>query len=53
MIEIFKMKMILTCTKDTTIALKMQKNVQNSEINLIKKIVAMKSFDCFYKSQMK
>ena len=53
MIETFKMKIILICIKDTTVALKMQKNARNNEIDLIKKIIIMKLFDCFYESRMK
>ena len=52
-IEIFKIKTILTCAKDTTIALKMRKNARNNKINLIIKIVAMKSFIYFCKSRIK
>ena len=53
MIKILKMKTILIRTKDTIVALKMQKNAQNNEIDLIKKIIIMKLFDCFCKSQVK
>ena len=47
------MKTISIRIKDTTVALKMRKNAQNNKINLITKIVTMKSFDCFYESRMK
>ena len=47
------MKAILIRAKDLTIALKMQKNAQNNEINLITKIVAVILFVCFNKSRMK
>ena len=47
------MKTVLTCAENTTIALKMRKNARNNEINLITKIVAIKSFVCFYESRVK
>ena len=39
--------------KSTTVALKMRKNARNNEINLITKIVAVKSFVCFCESRIK
>ena len=46
MIKTFKIKVILINAKDITVALKMQKNARNNEINLIIKIVAVISFVC-------
>ena len=45
--------MILIRAENTTVALKMRKNARNNKINLITKIVIIKSFVCFYKSRMK
>ena len=45
--------MISIRAKNTTIALKMRKNARNNEINLIMKIVAMKSFVYFCESRIK
>ena len=53
MIKTFKMKMISIRAKHTTIVLKMRKNARNNKINLIMKIVAIKSFDYFYESRIK
>ena len=47
------MKTILIRAKDTAVALKMRKNTRNNEIDLITKIVAVKSFVCFCESRMK
>ena len=47
------MKAILIYAKDSTFALKMQKNVQNSEIDSVTKIVAVILFVYFNKSRMR
>ena len=52
-IEIFKMKTVLIYAKSMTVALKMRKNARNNEIDLITKIVAVKSFVCFCESRIK
>ena len=41
------MKAISICAKDLTVALKIQENARNNEINLITKIVSMLSFIYF------
>ena len=53
MIEVFRMRQILTCAEDTTVALRIRRKARSSEIDLIKKIVAVKHSDCFCKSRMK
>ena len=47
------MRAILTCAKNSTIALKMRKNARNSEIYLITKIVVTILFVCFNKSRIR
>ena len=47
------MKTISTCKKSTVIVLKIRENIQNNEINLIKKIIIVKYSNYFCKSQMK
>ena len=47
------MKTVLICVKNTTIALKMRKNARNNKIDLITKVVIMKSFIYFCESRMK
>ena len=45
--------MTLIRAEDTAVALKMRKNARNNEIDLITKIVAVKSFVCSCESRMK
>ena len=47
------MKTISIRAENTTIALKMRKNARNNEIDLVTKIVAVKSFAYFCKSRVK
>ena len=47
------MKAISIRAKDSTVALKMQKNARNSEIDSITKIIAIILFVCFNESQIR